>query len=439
MRRARPFVGPAVLVVGGCFQADYLEGEPCTEDRECGKLGCEMGFCGGPPADAGDASTIGDSGPGDDESSAGDEDSTTGGIDLPTSRAVDLLFVIDNSGTMGPTQAQIATSIGQLVDAFDTAGVDWRIGVTTTDHGNPYCGMTSPENGELRATSCRERLAEFVYDGVPAADVTATACLDVCGLDSITTTSPWIERIAGTSNVDVEPSEALACILPQGVTGCAFEQPLEAMHSALQRADDPGDPAYGFARADALLAVVIVTDEADCSYDPASEAVFLPEGDHRLWSDPDATSATSAVCWNGGVVCTGGADDYDSCTAADLDASGMPTEGDPVMYPIDRYLADLVAKPTYIAAIDGVPLGYEEGASQMQYSAVDTMALDAFGIDPECVSAAGSAVVPSVRVRELVERAAEGRDGHARNNFSICAIELPFLAIAQRIVERMPP
>ncbi len=65
----------------------------------------------------------------------------------PTERQVDIIFVIDNSGSMGDEQAMIAANLDALVDTLDGAQppVDYRIAVTTTDNGNPWCQGTGPE------------------------------------------------------------------------------------------------------------------------------------------------------------------------------------------------------------------------------------------------------------------------------------------------------
>ncbi|HMG22398.1 MAG TPA: hypothetical protein VK607_13795, partial [Kofleriaceae bacterium] len=60
--------------------------------------------------------------------------------------------------------------------------------------------------------------------------------------------------------------DALACISSVGDTGCGVEAPLEAMKRAL---DGSRPDNAGFVRPGALLAVVILTDEDDCSAAPA--------------------------------------------------------------------------------------------------------------------------------------------------------------------------
>jgi hypothetical protein len=374
---------------------------------------------------------------------------------MPSGGAVDVLFVVDNTVSMGLEQAKLVEAMGGFVDALDAAAIDWRIGVTTTDDGNPWCGATSPEAGHLISSSCRARLGEFVFNGNVPIDASEESCLDICAHDEIaiedTTTDldptarprPWIENIGGVHNVGdgVSPTEALACLVPQGIAGCGFEQTLDSMRKALLRAVTSEESQYGFLRAGALTAIVIVTDETDCSYNDDWQSIFLPEdlgGNEVFWSDPDAAAPTSAVCWNAGTACTGGPGTYDECHAVDLDVDGNPAvdEDDAVLRPLS-YFADGLDGPNevYLAAIDGVPVGYEDGSAEIVYAddPDPDVQIDR-GIGPGCSNGDESAV-PSVRVRELVETI----DGGERNDFSVCddSYAAAMGTIAERIVARV--
>jgi hypothetical protein len=89
-----------------------------------------------------------------------------------------------------------------------------------------------------------------------------------------------------------------------GAAGCGFEQPLRAMKAAL----GPNPANSGFLRPDALLAVVFLTDEDDCSMkDPA---ILGPES-------PALGPLQSFRCTRFGVTCsTGGA------TEAEMNQTG---------------------------------------------------------------------------------------------------------------------
>lgn len=73
------------------------------------------------------------------------------------------------------------------------------------------------------------------------------------------------------------------------------------------RAPSETEDQYGFLRSTAMLAVIIVTDETDCS--AAEDSIFLTEaqgGGTVFWSDPAAVQPTSACA--GAQACPAPAD-----------------------------------------------------------------------------------------------------------------------------------
>jgi hypothetical protein len=356
---------------------------------------------------------------------------------------VDILFVIDNSGSMGAEQAKLAASFGAFIEVLEQADVraNYRIGVTTTDNGNPFCGATTPEAGKLVLSSCRERLEDFVYLDVDAREL---ACNDICTLDAaalaITPSKtelnpepaprPWLERIEGHQNIPATTStvDAFRCFGPQGINGCGFESPLESMLLALSRSDAPEEPEYGFMRQSAVLAVVFVTDEVDCSYNKDYSGIFTGEQGTVFWSDPDAMWPSSALCWNAGVECFGDPSGYDSCEPVDRGVEGQPVANPElaVLHPLGRYAARLDAieqeKRLYslsgqiiVGLIGGVQLDgslfyADVGESDPEFQLES-------GIGPGCTGPLGEAALPPVRLRELTERYT------ADNLHSICATD----------------
>jgi hypothetical protein len=331
--------------------------------------------------------------------------------------AVDILFVIDNSGSMGASQRQIAQHIGAMVERLEQAGMSWRIGVTTTDNGNPWCpaGTTTPEAGKLVASSCRSRLGDFLFSDT--VDVRDAACRDLCETEQfeLANDQPWVESSDGVSNTP-DPIEALECMLPQGVNGCGFESQLESMRLALARAQDPSEASFGFLRPEAQLAVVIVSDEVDCSYNPAWVDMFAQDGNKAFWSDPNASFPTSAVCWNAGVTCSGVGPEFANCVAADKDITGQPT-ADPaaaVLHPISRYtdlLEDLRATkqsidPAAEVRVFGIlGVGLDGLPHYVDVSETDPTYHDSFGVGPGCEGPVeGESAVPPVRMRSVVNQ-----------------------------------
>lgn len=353
-----------------------------------------------------------------------------------TERAVDIIVVMDNSGSMGEEQQMLAQGIGGLVGVLDGADppIDYRFAVTTTDNGNLWCQSTGAESGEFRATSCLGRQTDFIFNGAVTIDVFAEACESQCTLMDLGLSEPWLDvpNATGTGLPADQVSDILSCMLPQGINGCGFESTLESLHRAIQRTETAGESQFGFHRDGALLAVLIVTDEADCSNNPAWETIFSPEGNRVFWSDPDAPAPSSAVCWHAGVACQGSGT-YDSCTSVDLDvnANAAATDEDAVLYPIGRYVDELGGRGAFVMAIDGVGA---DGSVTYADSLSDPEFQSDFGIGPGCESAAGRAV-PPVRMHEVIE--AVSGPGYES---SICAggFSDGLTAFGEGIVERLP-
>ncbi len=291
-------------------------------------------------------------------------------VQLDVNKKVDVLLVIDNSGSMGEEQANLAANFGPFIEQLEGAGVDYRIGITTTDLGGYQCG--SGDDGQLQLSSCLDRPETFVSGGNDQFEV---ACAANCQYDGAALTirptaievggdaapRPWIESYSGVSNLpdSVDPLSAFACFAPQGISGCGFESPLEAVARALDHMQDPTRPEYGFLRPDALLAVLVVTDELDCSVSPGMDDALFESGEFF-----EGNLLTSAACWNAGVACSGDSP-FEACWDADRDASGAETE-DPagsVLRPVSRYVELLEGiaagkdprREVLVSVIAGVP------------------------------------------------------------------------------------
>jgi hypothetical protein len=149
---------------------------------------------------------------------------------------MDILFVIDNSGSMGQEQQNLVTNFPQFIEVMNGFGLDYRVGVTTTGvskdwtEGTPLGNIPDDQSGDdgelLLGNSCN----------MPRR---------------------WLE---GTDN---GVSDIFSCVAEVGTSGPADEMPLAAMKLAL--GTRLSDTNAGFLREDALLGVVILTDENDCS------------------------------------------------------------------------------------------------------------------------------------------------------------------------------
>jgi hypothetical protein len=151
---------------------------------------------------------------------------------LPTKSKVDMLWAVDNSGSMSAAQATMATSVPTFVDAVSAATADFHIGVTTSEVNSAYEAF-----------------------GVCAGNV-APGLLFHCLSDP-----RWVEP--ATPNL----AEVLSASLQPG--GCCSESQEAVLEAARLALSEPNlsDPALngGFYREDADLALMLVTDEQDQS------------------------------------------------------------------------------------------------------------------------------------------------------------------------------
>lgn len=175
-------------------------------------------------------------------------------------RAIDLLFVVDDSGSISDDAEAIAAKAKEAL--FDV--------IASSLGGPPDLHVGVISSGMVIATPG--------VDGCNADD-------DV-GNGRLTTTPRRPECLAPTGNflIDVAADgggrttnfagtleEAFSCLVPLGTEGCGLEQPLAAAKRAVSGTVPEN---VGFLRPEALLVVVFISDEDDCS--AIDEGVFDP-------------------------------------------------------------------------------------------------------------------------------------------------------------------
>lgn len=369
-------------------------------------------------------------------------------ISVNPNRNVDILFVLDNSGSMAEEQGNLARNFAAFVGVLETESVDanYRIAVTTTDvDTGGLCPQSTPEQGNFVMSSCRSRIEDFTAmsrDG--HVDARAEACESACPAEwsdfrtsptaidasSERSSRPWMERIDGTTNLPegLTTAEAFACFGPQGIVGCGLEAPLEAMYLALTRTTANDQDEYGFLRDDALLAIVFVTDEVDCSMRPQTRDVFGNDGLMAFWNDAQAEgTGQNATCWAAGVACDDDANGVRHCEPANVGRDGRPAdEDDAVLHPMSRYitLIDHVIErkrqvrpdaAVFVSVISGVPTSYRGG--DLSYPHPDgSDFVHEFGTAPGC--SGNGLAVPPVRLRAFAESFSEDDEQVV---FSVCS------------------
>ena len=246
----------------------------------------------------------------------GGENETTALVEVQPNRDLDVLFVIDNSDSMGEEQASLATNFPTFMDALakiEGGLPNVHIGVVSSDLGiAPFtgdnCNNSGGDNGVLQNKprgACQAPMngARFISD-VASSDGTTR-----------------VRNYAGAL------PDVFSCIAKLGTSGCGYERHLESMHRAL----DPGTVENaGFLRPGAYLAVIVIGDEDDCS--AAVPQSFYDTAAALDDADP-AKSPLGKVLWRCtgfGVLCDGakigrGPATYQSCVAdgAPEDLNGL--------------------------------------------------------------------------------------------------------------------
>ncbi|MBZ0236868.1 MAG: hypothetical protein K8M05_31355 [Deltaproteobacteria bacterium] len=233
----------------------------------------------GPSSTGGDGNGDVDGGGGGGPDAPWPTDDGDGGTNADGCEKIDILFVVDNSGSMGQEQTNLATNFPQFLSVIEASGLDYRVAITTTGMDYTYQQATFPGGPVLPISQ----------DG---GDNGAMLQPGGCNM-----TRRWIEKN------DANAASAFACAANVGTSGPSDEMPLAAMRTAFEERMADGTNG-GFRRQDALLAVVILTDENDCSYEqsvtlgfaeslcdsqaepPANYSAFLDAytGDHGRWA-----------------------------------------------------------------------------------------------------------------------------------------------------------
>ena len=156
---------------------------------------------------------------------------------------IDILWVVDNSGSMANLQANVASNFSSFITRFKEKSFDFQMAVTTTEawrehKGNQYCAQQN-NISRYRSNS---------------------------GVSILTSNTPDLE-------------DAFLSNITQGTSGCGDERALSSMIAALTNTDNSN---LDFPRDGAYLAVIVVSDEDDFSHD----------GGDYLWNDYDYEGLT---------------------------------------------------------------------------------------------------------------------------------------------------
>ncbi|MBH23300.1 MAG: hypothetical protein CMH57_02330 [Myxococcales bacterium] len=171
---------------------------------------------------------------------------------------VDILWVVDNSGSMCEEQADLRENFNAFVQELVDVGADFQLAVITTDMEDPSQSgrfQNEPNNDPGGGQQCNV-IVDISQCPTPANGQELPPLI-------IKSSDPRYQDSEG--NPDVEKIQRdFGCSATTGTTGTGFEMGLEAARRALSPALTESFNA-GFLREDAFLAVIFLTDENDCS------------------------------------------------------------------------------------------------------------------------------------------------------------------------------
>ena len=247
-------------------------------------------------------------------------------IPITVNRKIDILFVIDDSGSMADKQNNLATNFPNFINVLETipGGLpDVHIGVVSSDVG-----------------------AKATQDAVPASGI--GGCINDGDGGDLQTSGAALS--GGTFLSDVRDSTGarvknysgnLADVFSQmaklGKNGCGFEQHLESMRKALS--NNPANS--GFLRPEAYLAVIFIADEDDCSM---SRTALLGPKSAALGTQQ------SFRCTRFGVTCDQGGATTGAMNQVGSKDQCHPNEG-------SEYLEKV---QTYVDFLKGLKPGHED-------------------------------------------------------------------------------
>jgi hypothetical protein len=284
-------------------------------------------------------------------------------IDQEPHNQVDLLFVVDNSEGMAGKQQSLIAAFPSLVKALRAApgGLpSLRVGVVSSNLGA----------GGSRLAEC-DQSDRGLLQGPRTGCASSPKGRFLISLDGGT-----------RNNFAGDPAAAFGCLADLGTGGCGFEQHLGAARRALDT-DQPLENE-GFLRPAAILGLVILADEDDCSTRAATD-LFEPSTSRYGAQGSFRCAEYGHLCSGAPPPRTGG--DLTGCRSA---------EGSGKLTPVAEYVSffkALKAKPEQVtvAVVAGPPTPYAvrvvDGQPQLA---------------PSCTSSNGPGT-PGVRLKEFAD------------------------------------
>ncbi len=326
----------------------------------------------------------------------------------PEVNGLDLLLMIDNSGSMAEEQLNLIVELPRLVRALVTGDTDGDGVLERSPVGSLHIGMISSDMGagpHVGVPTCAQGLGD---DGIlrSRSRLTTAPCMREY--------PSGVFDFAGAADETDAFASTLQCVARLSTGGCSFEQQLEAALKAVSpvrasawtaadyvpprfvsadgeaeaMAGQADGPNAGFVRPESALAILLLTDEEDCS---VRDYGLFVTADPRFMSVP-----LNLRC----------------------DTFGEPQQG--VVHPVVRYVDGFIGlrrdpRLVVFSAIAGIPPNTETNADLGDFDAIleDPMMAarhNAMGtnLEPSCSTENGVAYPPIRMVSTARGLAARG-------------------------------
>jgi hypothetical protein len=168
-----------------------------------------------------------------------------------TSNKVDLLWVIDNSRSMSPSQNNILNNISAFTTNFQSKNLNYKLAVTTTE------AYLAGPNFANNASYSKFRDGSTLYNVNPDGSYGSVSYNQHTGIFVII---PTVLNLIQTFSTNAY----------QGDQGSGDERAFKSIQRALEDSQNAG-----FHRSDAYLAVIILSDEDDFSGDNRVEGSWI--------------------------------------------------------------------------------------------------------------------------------------------------------------------
>lgn len=189
---------------------------------------------------------------------------------------IDILWVIDTSGSMGEEQQALADNFEYFISDFLSKNYDFRIAVTTTA---AWQDLFNPSGTKAEFRQCPPGTVP------PHPDCTGYPIID-----------------KNTPN----PAEVFVTNIMQGTSETGDERSFQSMQAALEKSLDSESVNFNFHRPDAFLAVVIVSDEDDFSHPLSSPIQVTYNPNHnQTWDEIWRYKNASVGSYNPATSCGG--------------------------------------------------------------------------------------------------------------------------------------